>query len=231
VNTQTTFKLLKPLTTIHHLLIAQVMNTISNFGRHLAIPAAFVLAANFNAQAQKPVESTHVDEKYAYTTVVYKNTAATDKDVLTSLENDFSVGDVVRVTLAPPPTAPTAPEPVYADLSKGEDTWLPEKNIVVENLTATTSPKIERRGPINVVEPNPAPIAEPISNLAPKTETVAPVTASENAPKASNTTVNTQSATSAKAHKSVKKSARKGGPKMKLKNRRPGKQRYACPKF
>lgn len=211
------------------------MNTISNFGKHFAIPAAFVLAANFSAQAQKPVESTHVDEKYAYTTVVYKNTAATDKDVLTSLENDFSVGDVVRVTLAPPPApvaAPIAPAPVYADLSKGEDTWLPSSNKPAENLTAATTPKIERRGPINVVSDDPAPVAEPVvSNLAPKTVAVAPVAAPDNAPKASNTTLKAKSTTTAKAHKSVKKSTKKSGPKMKLKNRKHGKQRYACPKF
>jgi hypothetical protein len=85
------------------------MNVLSNFGKTIANTAALVLAAQIAAQAQTPVESTHVDEKFAYTTVVYKNKAADDQAVLQSLDSSFGIGDVVRVTLAPPPPPKPAP--------------------------------------------------------------------------------------------------------------------------
>lgn len=236
------------------------MNSLLNFTKHLAIPAVLMLAIQFSAQAQNPVESTHIDEKYAFTTVVYKNTAATDTEVLSALESDFSIGDVVRVTLAPPP-APTVPvsasEPVFADKGKGEDTWVPAANKEVSTLSAATSPSI----PVNrmnsapkavakpaapvAIKPAPLPVTKPAPKpavaVAPAPE-VAPVPKVEKALDASS---NLGSNTAAKAKgsspsresktfkssKSAKKSGKKGGSKVKLKNRKPGKQRYGCPKF
>ncbi len=229
------------------------MNSLLKFAQHLAIPAAFALAIPFSVQAQNPVESTHVDEKFAYTTVVYKSTAASDKEVLSTLENDFSIGDVVRVTLAPPP-APTVPvyaaEPVYADKRDGEDTWVPEDKKPVTVLTAATTPSV----PKNTTLAGQKPVAKPATPVVPK-PVVAPA-----APKASPTpaapakvempqgaipiesvsnlgssTAKAKSSSSStkasKSAKSSKKSGKKGGSKMKLKNRKHGKQRYGCPKF
>jgi len=231
------------------------MNSLSIFSKYIAIPAAIVLAANFTAQAQNPVESTHIDEKYAYTTVVYKNTAATDKDVLSSLEKDFSIGDVVRVTLAPPPAPIAASEPVYADKSKGEDAWMPNSAKSVGNMTAAsnltatpktsistiaTSPKPAKiadntaaPNPIVVVKTVEAPAPEPSKNIASFPVQGQKVAATA-VPATSNTGTNLKSSTSgksAKAHKSSKKADKKSGQKKKLKNRKHGKQRYACPKF
>lgn len=86
------------------------MNILSNYGRTIiANTAVLALAAQLAVQAQTPIESTHVDEKFAYTTVVYKNKAADDQAVLQSLDSSFGIGDVVRVTLAPPPPPKPAP--------------------------------------------------------------------------------------------------------------------------
>jgi len=231
------------------------MNSLSIFSKSFAIPAAFVLAANINVQAQNPVESTHIDEKYAYTTVVYKNTAATDKDVLSSLEKDFSIGDVVRVTIAPPPAPIAASEPVYADKNKGEDAWMPGSAKPAQNLTASANLTAIPKTSINTVATSPKP-----ANIADKTAAPKPVivakTVVETAPEqnravadlpdqgqkaeasavptTSSTGTNLKSSTSgksAKAHKSSKKSDKKSTQKKKLKNRKQGKQRYACPKF
>lgn len=216
------------------------MNSISNFGKHFAISTAFVLAINFAAQAQSPVESTHIDEKYAYTTVVYKNKAANDKDVLSSLENDFGIGDVVRVTLAPPPPPPTplsaiaASEPVYADKNKGEDTWLPAArkptSAVLTASTTPTTPTSKTAAKSIAVSPKPVPIetkaltpmpvvvAKTATPEVPKpTKTVAPAPVvpkveSEAAPVAQKTSVKTKSSTSGKSVK-AHKSVKKSGKK------------------
>lgn len=229
------------------------MNSLLNFSKHFAIPAVFVLAANFHVYAQSPVESTHIDEKYAYTTVVYKTTAATDKDVLASLENDFGIGDVVRVTFAPPPatiSAVAASEPVYADKSKGEDAWLPETAKSKANLTASTKPMVVPNTVVNTISVAPKPVLVSAKAAAPKlntsTKTVVPEapkqvktvevvsqtavapakTHSDNRVKAKTSTTGKTT----KAHKSAKKAGKKSSFK-KLKNRRQGKQRYACPTF
>ncbi len=95
---------------------------------------ATLMAASFGLNAQ--IESTHTDVKYGYTTVVYKDKAATDTDVLNALENSVGMGDVVRVTVAPPKPAPVP----KVDKAKGEDTWLkPAAKPAINNLTASTA--------------------------------------------------------------------------------------------
>jgi hypothetical protein len=192
------------------------MNAHLNFGKHFVIPAAIVLAAHVSATAQKPVESTHIDEKYAYTTVVYKNKAANDQDVLTSLESEFSIGDVVRVTLAPPPVPPSSPiaasEPVYADKSRGEDTWLPSTANTSENLVASTEMLPIATFSV-LVEANPISI-----NI--NEQIAAPTPAVEQ----------TQRSKALKSERSAK-SPRKTKEPRKFKPRKKGKQGYACPKF
>ncbi|MFN0176857.1 MAG: hypothetical protein ACKVU0_19605, partial [Saprospiraceae bacterium] len=231
------------------------MNSLSIFSKYFSIAAAFVLTASISVQAQNPVESTHIDEKYAYTTVVYKNTAATDKDVLSSLEKDFGIGDVVRVTLAPPPTPIAASEPVYADKRKGEDVWMPGSTKAVQNLTASANFTAAPKTSINsiatapkpaqiaakVAAPKPVIVAKTIAATVPeegKTVTAVPDQGQKENASALPTTSSTgtkikssASGKSAKAHKSSRKSDKKGSQKKKLKNRKQGKQRYSCPKF
>jgi len=229
------------------------MNTLLNFGKHVAIPVLFMLAIDMNANAQSPVESTHIDEKYAYTTVVYKTTAASDKDVLASLENDFGIGDVVRVTFAPPPapiSAVAASEPVYADKSKGEDAWLPSSAKSTDNLPASIKSNIAIKAKVKAIPVAPKSTPVPIKAVGPKLNVAAKTVASEvplqvktehkatqieaaSASSLLNTRVKAKASTTgkaAKAHKSAKKAGKKGSAK-KLKNRKLGKQRYACPNF
>ena len=209
------------------------MNTILNFSKHFATVGLVFSTLSLNAQAQKPVESTHVDEKFAYTTVVYKNTAASDKDVLASLENDFGIGDVVRVTLAPPPSASaplsavSASEPVYADKSKGEDVWLDPKGQSIDNLNAAKPKPIIVAKPIAVEQPKVVKTVEPAAAPVKPLEAAPVAPAHKSKVKANDS----GQGKSIKARKSSKKSGKKSAGKLKWKPRKHGKQRYSCPSF
>lgn len=230
------------------------MNSLSNLSKKLAIPATLVLAAHFSAFAQNPVESTHVDEKYAYTTVVYKNKAANDQEVLSAIESEFGIGDVIRVTLAPPPTpisAIAASEPVYADKKKGEDTWMPGTAPSADHLVASSQTTTMPKTPVSTIPVSSKTLPVVAKSAAPANIVLSPeafkqvnvvdspplntetsVAAAETrAFKANPNTKVAASGKSSKASKSVKKSSKKGGPKMKFKKRKHSKQRYACPKF
>jgi hypothetical protein len=207
----------------------------------MALPALMLVVA---LQAQNPVESTHIDEKYAYTTVVYKNKAANDQDVLSALESEFSIGDVVRVTLAPPPLATpaatpiAASEPVYADKNRGEDTWLPETAATRPELTAAVS------GTLPAQKLNTERLASKAAGLplTPQNLAVAAPPALKNTAAETNVAMETSAPAAAKEKtavkatksgkgKAVKKSGKKSGYKPKLKTRKRGKQGYACPRF
>ena len=68
-----------------------------------ALPLAFVaLFGNANAQTAKPLE-TRTDEKYSNTTIVYRNDKnASDAVILSQIEKEYGMGDVVRIAEAPP---------------------------------------------------------------------------------------------------------------------------------
>lgn len=192
------------------------------------------------------IESTHTDEKFGYTTVVYKDKAATDKEVLAALESSIGMGDVIRVTTAPPKAAKV---PV-ADKSKGEDLWLKTKP-VANNLTASASPINTVPAKATVLPRKAAPAPAPTSVVA----TTAPVAANPVVkkvvsapapvvtPALQNTTktvaaaprvIKAKSSVKAKTTKSSKKTVKKAHRKsgsFKPKNRKKGKQQYGCPKF
>ena len=205
-------------------------------------------ALGLNAQ----ITSTHTDEKFGYTTVVYKEKAASDADVLSALDNSIGMGDVIRITVAPPKPA-AAP---LIDTSKGEDVWLNAKPAVanlsastggyISNLaekkaseTAPVSVKVAPIATVKTTAPAPkvvkasapaTPKKETVAASAPKTEmAVSPATPV--APKVANSNAAVKSKTTVKsAKKSVKKHAKKGG-SHKVKRHKKGKQRYGCPKF
>lgn len=213
-----------------------------------------LLATSFGLNAQ--IQSTHTDTKFAYTTVVYKDKAATDKDVLSALDNSIGMGDVVRVTVAPPKPAavPTV------DKTQGEDVWL-KPTAPANTLTAATSAKmmapasplinhIAAAPKASPAVAKPAPVAAKpvVNNVTPTEKPVAKTVAP--APKpvevqeqtqmaisniaASPRTVTSKSSVTSKASKSANKSLKKGGKKgssFKMKSRKKGKQRYSCPKF
>ena len=56
------------------------------------------------------VKGTKTDKVFANTTEIYKSKAASDVQVLAELENDYGIGDVVRISNAPP-VATTVPLP------------------------------------------------------------------------------------------------------------------------
>lgn len=216
---------------------------------------ATLLASSFGLRAQ--IQSTHTDEKFGYTTVVYKDKAATDKDVLSALDNSIGMGDVVRVTVAPPkPAAVPA-----VDKTQGEDVWL-KPAAPANSLTASTTAKVVTpvAAPINhlAAAPKATPVAaKPVAVAAkPAAPNVAPTVAKPVAKKvapapkpvvvqeqtqatftnvaASPRTVTSKSSVASKASKSANKSLKKGGKKggsFKMKSRKKGKQRYSCPKF
>lgn len=216
------------------------MNSLSIFSKHFAITVVFALIANFAAQAQSPVESTHVDEKYAYTTVVYKNKNSNDQEVLSALNDDNSlgIGDVVRITLAPPPSAPITPiaasEPIHIDKSKGEDTWLstPTTNSA-GNLTAAAPSAALAVASTENLETTPKMVQASESRTFPSMVNTVPSaeTEAQTSQRSTSGTFKAKTSKSSKGMKSVKKVKKKSSSKMKMKNRNRGKQRYACPKF
>ncbi|MCB0543346.1 MAG: OmpA family protein [Saprospiraceae bacterium] len=78
------------------------MNTIPNLKRFLAFP---LLLSAVCLNAQNEIKYTETDEKYGNTTVVYtdgKN--ADDAAILSQLDDTYGIGDVIRITTAPPPS-------------------------------------------------------------------------------------------------------------------------------
>ncbi len=76
------------------------------------------------------VKGTKVDDKFANTTQVYRGDKASDLSILDQIAGDYGMGDVVKITEAPPPkppveVLPTSPiPPVISQIaSKKSDIW------------------------------------------------------------------------------------------------------------
>jgi hypothetical protein len=87
------------------------MTKIVNFSNILVFIALCMTATNLNAQ----IRGSKTDEKFANTTVVYKETGAIDAQVLAQLEATMGMGDVVRITTAPPKPQEKALEPIKVE--------------------------------------------------------------------------------------------------------------------
>lgn len=74
--------------------------------KNLGLAVCYMLTAAASINAQSPIKGAATDEKFANTTVVYKDSNATDLDVLSQMDNSIGMGDVVRITVAPPKPAP-----------------------------------------------------------------------------------------------------------------------------
>lgn len=68
------------------------------------LPLALLLSGA-EAFAQKNIQSTATDEKFANTTIVYKKGDANDAEILSQLNNSYGMSDVVRIAVAPPKPA------------------------------------------------------------------------------------------------------------------------------
>lgn len=79
------------------------MTAVSNFKNLFALPLLFAATA---LTAQNEIQSTQTDEKHGNMTVVYtKNSKVNDADILKQLDDSYGIGDVVRITVAPPKQA------------------------------------------------------------------------------------------------------------------------------
>jgi hypothetical protein len=224
------------------------MDTQVNFKQYII--SAAMLFAGIQAEAQKAdndIQGLSTDANYNNTTVVYKREAANDLEVLAKMGGGFGLGDMVRVTTAPPKPAPTealntAPKTVAA----------PAPAIKVAK-PAAPKPQETVAKPIEApVQKAVAPVAAPAAimpvNMVNQVSAESAVTATAKAaeapkqaaapqltpaPKKATTTTGSKST----AKKSVKKShhsKHRGGFKLfnrKFNPNKHGKQRYSCPKF
>ena len=202
---------------------------------------AVLLAVSFGANAQ--ITSQHTDDKYNFTTVVYKDKAASDDEVLAALNNSVGMGDVIRVTVAPP-KPPVAP---MIDVSKGEDVWLTARSKPSVTLSASTSTMPAVAVASSVESAQNQEFAAPVINEIPEATPVAVVAventhavteAQEQKLEEVKTTSTSSKQTTARSAKKVKSSKRFYKPSRKVKKRsfklklgKKGKLRYGCPTF
>jgi hypothetical protein len=113
-------------------------------------------SGSISAQTTVSVVTTQTDKNFANTTEIYKMGAASDTQVLAEIDGNFGLGDVVRITIAPPkpePKAPTAEVKANvslntknADLAVVETATRPTTKMVVQTKSlpvpnATLEPK------------------------------------------------------------------------------------------
>jgi hypothetical protein len=212
-----------------------------NFWLSLAI----AMAAN-NTNAQNLIKGAGTDAQFANTTVVLKDSTASDLDVLNQLNNsDLGIGDVVRITTPPPAAKTTAPVAVKraANVNVPTVTRKPDTkaanntgmvastdNPVLMLATITNAPKVQPSNPrpaktnTTVITPRITPSL--VENDRDKTSTVKSQATSAAAK-------STKSGNSLRSAKSVKKGHKKAAQRHNTprKYKARGKQRYDCYQF
>lgn len=96
---------------------------------------ALLIAVATTLNAQKPIKGTATDENYAYTTVVYKDSSATDQQVLEQMDENLGIGDVVRITVAPP-----KPKPAPAVQASPQASVMPAPRTIKPSPATPNSP-------------------------------------------------------------------------------------------
>lgn len=106
-----------------------------------SIALALTLSAA-SLQAQSPVVAGSItDEKFANTTIVFKKDSnANDAQVLSALESDMGIGDVVRITVAPPKPTVKAASALPANTSSSPVRSISAKPASTDDLVAGTDP-------------------------------------------------------------------------------------------
>jgi hypothetical protein len=217
-----------------------------NYSKLLSL-SVFILYT-FDVKSQKTaVVGTETDSNFYNTTVVYKSEAATDMEALLSLNNNIGLGEVVRITTAPPKPKP---EPTNATVNKPNVTV--PATTVRPNTATTNKPVTATKANTTVSKP----VAPVVKSVPTSTEASAPVakkaSTMKSAPKPAVKqdtpaspvqvkavpAVNTFKSAPSGAGSKVKKVVSKRKSKRQLtawgsryKNKKPGKQRYSCPKF
>lgn len=98
----------------------------------------YVLSLNISVLSAQTtsVKGTKTDKTFANTTEIYKSKAASDAQVLAELESDFGIGDVVRISDAPP-VSTTVPLSRTTSIQSGKKPLPTIPKTVSANNTAT----------------------------------------------------------------------------------------------
>lgn len=100
-------------------------------------------------QTASLVTNSKTDSRFANTTEIYKSEKASDTDVLNEIEANYGLGDVVRITVAPPKPKP---EPVKVAVNTTNTVNTPKTNInAVAHSTPRTQPTTRQTKPVQVV--------------------------------------------------------------------------------
>lgn len=102
--------------------------------------------------AQAQIKGSTTDAKFANTTVIYKDANTTDARILAQLEQNMGVGDVVRITTAPP--RPTV-KPAAAITIETPAFDRPAPAIDASSMVASTD--------LTAVNPQPKMLAAPVT--------------------------------------------------------------------
>lgn len=219
-----------------------------NFWLSLAI----AMAAN-STSAQNVIKGAGTDDKFANTTVVFKDSATTDQAVLDQLnDSNLGIGDVVRITTPPPKQKVAAPIAVKKAAPVNAPTIYPPKpatNNTSGLLASTDNPALmlatinERPQPIQAAN-TPRPVRTTRTVVVPRitpslvendretTQTITSESVSTNG-KHLNTSKTLKTGKSGRTVKSVRKGGKKTAAHrtMARKYKARGKQRYDCYHF
>lgn len=172
---------------------------------------AFAVLCSITFQAQAQIVGQSTDTNYYNTTIIYKKGEMKDTEILRNVENDFGMGDVIRIADAPP-------KPKVEPINKA-----PQRVATVSNLNKSNDTQAVKVAAPQVRVQTKAPALNVA--VSPAKEEIKQTPAAYQSVR----TVHTVS----KSNSSVKKSrtsttVRYKAPK---KTKRHGKQRYSCPKF
>ncbi|GAB4498828.1 MAG: hypothetical protein OHK0019_34850 [Saprospiraceae bacterium] len=146
------------------------MNIILNFKNTFALPLLFITTA---LTAQNEIHSTATDYKYGNTTVVYtKDSNYNDEAILSQLNDDYGVGDIVRITVAQPnqPTSDmlASDDPAVIFAAK-KSTPVPATPKVSIATTKKVEPIVNAKAPEVKPAETPKKVAIPTMTLGGKT--------------------------------------------------------------
>ena len=119
------------------------------FYRKISFWLLFSYTSSMSAQQTVSlVTDFKTDRRFANTTEIYKAEKASDTDVLTEIEANYGLGDVVRITVAPPKPKP---EPVKVAVTTNNAINTPKTNLAtVANSTPRTQPTTRQTKPVQV---------------------------------------------------------------------------------
>lgn len=188
----------------------------------IALAAALIFTTVTNAQ----IVGKSTDTNYYNTTIIYKKGDIKDNDILSKVESDYGMGDIIRIADAPP-------KHTEAPVTKA-----PQKLTVVETSAKPANIKpLANATKVTVNNSQPAP---PVGKALSKEEIkpvkqveAAPVTVVKRTESVTKTKVTskTAGAKSAKAIRKKKSRSSKITFARPAKRQKHGKQRYGCPKF